>query len=211
MDSATVLQIIQKLLDERDQLLLERLDVRAKIEELNETDFAIERALADRRAAGRVFGQVIAVPADPDSFSSYDALEKEMMRLRSGKPWHPGKSKPTKEVLQYLSSSEGGDDQALPDAESGEVMPVQKANFRIRDRVLDFLEKAGAHGSKAAPIRAYLEQVHGQKTHEKTVGMTLYRLLKEGLVKRNGHVWFIASSEAKNPGAVTPGPDNSQD
>lgn len=77
----------------------------------------------------------------------------------------------------------------------------------IREIVLGRLQAAGDEGSKAAPIRDFLEREHGIKTHEKTVGMTLYRLLKAGLARRNGTTWFFdpTGSEKKNPGAPTPG------
>ena len=44
--------------------------------------------------------------------------------------------------------------------------------------------------------------------HEKTVGMTLYRLLQDKLVRREGHTWFLVPqpiAETKNPGGETPG------
>lgn len=66
---------------------------------------------------------------------------------------------------------------------------------------------AGADGSRAAVLRDYIEAKFGIVTHEKTVGMTLYRLLKEGLVRRDGHIWFFgaAKAETKNPGESPPG------
>ena len=56
--------------------------------------------------------------------------------------------------------------------------------------MLDQLRFAGPTGSKAAPIRAYAKEVHQRDFHVKAVGMTLYRLAKEGLARREGHVWF---------------------
>jgi hypothetical protein len=38
--------------------------------------------------------------------------------------------------------------------------------------------------------------------------MTLYRLLQGGLVRRQGHTWFLVpqnTAETKNPGGETPG------
>jgi hypothetical protein len=62
---------------------------------------------------------------------------------------------------------------------------------KLADIVLDCLLLVGERGSKAAPIQEYIESTYDTKIHEKTVGMTLYRLLKKGRVRRNGHTWFF--------------------
>ena len=67
----------------------------------------------------------------------------------------------------------------------------------------------GRKGSKAKPIQDYIEATYNTKIHDKTVGMTLYRLQKDDFVYRRGHTWFIAE-KAMNPGAVTPGPNQPQ-
>ncbi len=56
----------------------------------------------------------------------------------------------------------------------------------IRELVLDRLKIAGSGGSDAATIRSALPQ----GLHEKTVGMTLYRLSKSGMARREGRTWF---------------------
>ncbi len=80
----------------------------------------------------------------------------------------------------------------------------------VKKIALDRLKIAGEEGSKASEIRDYIQKTYGGEIHEKTVGMTLYRLLKEGKVRRDKHTWFIAP-EAMNPGVGTPGSDSSQD
>jgi hypothetical protein len=78
---------------------------------------------------------------------------------------------------------------------------------KVKDIVLDRLKAAGESGTKAAPIREYIVQTYGQEIHVKTVGMTLYRLLKEGVAHRKGIIWFFGPppAETKNPGGETPG------
>jgi len=81
---------------------------------------------------------------------------------------------------------------------------------RIKDIILDYLALAddvGMKGCKAADIRAFIEMKYATKIHEKTVGMTLYRLLKDEKVSRRGHLWFFVPQPAdtKNPGATAPG------
>jgi hypothetical protein len=98
------------------------------------------------------------------------------------------------------------------DADDGDLDADTIANFvasldvtpRVRDAVLDQLKQAGVVGRKASSIREYFERTYSRNLHSKTVGMTLYRLLKEGLVRREGRTWFIVD-ETMNPGAGTPG------
>jgi hypothetical protein len=77
----------------------------------------------------------------------------------------------------------------------------------IREIALMRLREAGNEGARAKTIREYVQSTYGVEIHEKTVGMTLYRLLKEGLVRREGHVWFFVphGAETKTPGVSAPG------
>lgn len=77
----------------------------------------------------------------------------------------------------------------------------------IKDVILDRLTSAGGAGAKATEIRNFIASTYAGEIHEKTVGMTLYRLLRDGRVRREGHTWFIVppKAEAMNPGAGTPG------
>lgn len=79
---------------------------------------------------------------------------------------------------------------------------------RIRDVVLDRLRIAGDAGAKAKELRDFIEQTYKTEIHEKTVGMTLYRLKKAELVRIDGRTWFLAKPEGagtRNPGGETPG------
>jgi hypothetical protein len=64
---------------------------------------------------------------------------------------------------------------------------------RVRDAVLERLRLAGDKGLKAADLRQYYENAFSAKLHEKTVGMTLYRLSKEQLVRRDGRTWYYVA------------------
>jgi len=90
--------------------------------------------------------------------------------------------------------------------------PAKPSMPSVISIIIDCLRAAGASGTKAAAIREYIQNTYGQDIHEKTVGMTLYRLSQKGRVRREGHTWFyvptIAESvvfETKNPGVGTPG------
>ncbi len=82
-----------------------------------------------------------------------------------------------------------------------------KPSARVQDLVLERLKDEFPLGSKAAPIRDFVENKLGRSIHSKTVGMTLYRLLNKRLVSRQGHTWFFVppSAETKNPAGDTAG------
>ena len=76
----------------------------------------------------------------------------------------------------------------------------------VRDRLKD----AGDAGIKAGQIKDYIERTYGRQLHEKTVGMTLYRLSQQTppLARRVGHTWFFvppSEAETRNPGVGAPG------
>lgn len=82
----------------------------------------------------------------------------------------------------------------------------------VREVVLGYLRHAFPEGAKASEIRKFVENVRKAPLHEKTIGMTLYRLSKDGIVERKGgRTWFYVPSqtEAENPGGATPGLINS--
>jgi hypothetical protein len=104
---------------------------------------------------------------------------------------------------------------SIPDGSSTGSITIQHdipLPKTLRQIVLERLSEAGSEGSKAAAIREFYERSFGKTIHEKTVGMTLYRLQGEGLVRREGHIWFSVPSKAEteNPGGETPGPINSE-
>ena len=73
------------------------------------------------------------------------------------------------------------------------TVPSLKPSFK--EAAIEFLQKVYPRGLKAAHIRALAQSHYGIGAHEKTTGMTLYRLKKEGLVRRNGLYWYFMASE----------------
>lgn len=96
---------------------------------------------------------------------------------------------------------------SLPDGDEKESRPSGMPS--IRDIVITKLEESGESGSKASAIREYIETTYAANIHVKTVGMTLYRLVKDGLARRDGRVWFSVPSSEKTeiPGAASSGAD----
>lgn len=101
--------------------------------------------------------------------------------------------------------------QPEPDTEANKSQHVVSGT--VREIVLQQLQDAGDKGAKASDLRKYIEGARGAPLHEKTVGMTLYRLAQDGFARREGRTWFFVSpnAEAKNPGGDTPGPINRND
>lgn len=85
--------------------------------------------------------------------------------------------------------------------------PAPKTQISVRKFVLNAAKMAHPQSVRASDLRHELEQA-GMETHEKTVGMTLYRLLKKGLVRRVKADWFYvpaADREGReNSGAGAP-------
>lgn len=106
--------------------------------------------------------------------------------------------------IQEPNIEEGRIEQSSPNAT---LFEASIAPPTVRDGALTMLRGRGDGGAKASEIRAFLESTYSMKLHEKTVGMTLYRLSQDGVVRRVGRTWFFVPQSAgtKNPGGETPG------
>ena len=100
---------------------------------------------------------------------------------------------------QQVEKSEPGPIPSIDDDDSDDQNPDGAS---VKELVVKYLASA-QNGARAADIRMFAEKSLNKTLHDKTVGMTLYRLQKEGLVRRDGHVWFPAEAkaEAGDPGA----------
>lgn len=81
------------------------------------------------------------------------------------------------------------------------------ADAPVREIVLERLKIAERRGAKASDIRSYIEMLRGKKLHDKTIGMTLYRLSMDGLARREGRIWYYVPppGEGVNSGGGMPG------
>ncbi len=220
MGNDPTLSVDEALKAKLDDVLSRKADIAKRRAALAEEDRSLDRDLADLRAALRVFGVNLAVPS-PERVEGGSGLWR-VVRNSGGEITGRvrvayGSAEPT-----ALSASGGERPLAVPEiaiAKSADVTAqleapsptklVPPVRPPIRDIVLDRLKAAGTKGDRATPIRKFIERVYGGNIHEKTVGMTLYRLAKDGLVRRHGRTWFLAEN-AGSPGADTPGPEASQ-
>lgn len=126
------------------------------------------------------------MPPEPTASAGGQPLQLRSMTVAADEP---------------AAGSQGGPEpEALPET----------ATPKISDAVLECLIIAGEKGAKVGEVKSYLSLMYGIETHEKTPGMTLYRLSqqKPPLARREGRTWFFVPPpvvESKNPGAGTPG------
>lgn len=198
-----------KLLADREELSRLRVQLVARMRENH-------RELADCRAAARLLGVDFEIPVDDqeDIERLYLSRIDRELELRSR-----DRSVRTHEVRAHevrvpsiTSENKFGSPTVIVQRDVPVVETVVAnggvSKLPVRELVLDLLRSAGVKGAKAAALREKVEALRGEPLHEKTVGMTLFRLSKDGLVRREGHIWFFVdqpSAETKNPGGSTPG------
>jgi ribonuclease D len=150
----------------------------------------IEVNLQDCKAAFRQLGH------DVDSQESWQGVQAEY-----AEDWKLALEEAAKLPPQTPNVPEPAPE-SISEMASAPEMP------RIADIVIERLKEAGDKGTRAAVIRTYIEAKYSRPIHEKTVGMTLFRLRKKGLVRRDKQTWFITAHDKaakKNPGVATPG------
>ena len=67
----------------------------------------------------------------------------------------------------------------------------------VREFVIDEAKKAFPNPVTAAELRLKLEAERGEKVHEKTIGMTNYRLSKDGVLRREKYNWFFVPEDSR--------------
>jgi hypothetical protein len=108
---------------------------------------------------------------------------------------------------QQPPDSTTADDEDIDEGEQTAFEGLEEPHSSVRDFTINSLKAAGSLGMKAAEIRAVYETSRDTKLHDKTIGMTLYRLSKDNLARREGRTWFFVppNAETKDPGGETPG------
>ena len=75
----------------------------------------------------------------------------------------------------------------------------------VRETVLEFLRERGEQGVRAAEITKRVRDAHGD-VHWKTPSMTLYRLARRGLARRDGRIWRYVQPAEAAPKSAAPAP-----
>jgi len=146
----------------------------AKIAAANATISGISSAL-------KIFG------FDMSAEKPWDAVREAVGSARYNEAIRIAKNEPPPP-----SSDEGQSDDGIDDFDDTVPTPSN-----IREMVIEQLAGAGADGLKAGALK---EHIAGRNVemHDKTVGMTLYRLSKDGIVRREGRTWFFVPEEQRN-------------
>jgi hypothetical protein len=188
------------LVTERATLLRQRLELLARLR-------TVDRELADCRAAARLFHLDIEFPPDDRDEELRLARIAHEERIRSAI-----EANETRILHARRAAVLNVQAPPIPVPTAERPEPPKPSRPTIREIALEQLKSAGEAGIKAAPLRDYIERTYGEIIHEKTVGMTLYRLSKEipPHVRRSGHTWFFipSSTEKKNPGGEAPGSES---
>ena len=175
----------------------------------DQADGLIKLAIAEQsliRDALRVFGfdpkannmweDVKAAIGSTMFFSSFKiaraAVEPEASTKEEEQDKRPADDDSTDGESESNSEDGGGETGEPPRTDDGQ--PEVSAN--IKEMVVERLKAAGAAGSHTALIREHIEKSGKGSMHGKTVGMTLYRLGKEGIARRDGRIWFYAGADA---------------
>lgn len=82
----------------------------------------------------------------------------------------------------------------MPGVSIKAVPPVRKP---FKERALELLAEAYPKPLKASEIQKKIEKEYRAKYHDKTAGMSLYRLSNDGAVRREGHFWFYIVPEQR--------------
>jgi len=151
----------------------------------------VDALLVDCVAAGRAFGVWVPLPDWSNVLKT--SLDEEMARvermLERG-PWESGLEQSEKDQDLLCEIFERLDQWGFRPAHSA---PIPS----LRHIVVERLQAAGEEGTTAADIRAHARGCVNVGFHQKTIGMTLNRLAKRGLVRREGRVWRWVSGGSK--------------
>jgi hypothetical protein len=230
MDDEVRKAAVGAIKEKAEALALERVHIRNEIADLDRRLRRNEVALLDCRSAGRLFDTEIELPEelatargvwvrrimnDPPpgatpSFpkfqtphhSSRPPLSQTMRTGPTGPQVSSTSSPPHLPPLPYAH-------EPTPQLSLGNASDQHYSigEPTVREIALEQLKRAGNSGARSANIRQVVENILKKSVHDKTVGMTLYRLSKEGKVRRDGQTWFLAP-DARNPGVDAPGSED---
>jgi hypothetical protein len=184
---------VAEIVNRRDQLVVMRARLFQLAAATADWTKEVEGLLIDCAAAGRVFGEPIALPdwnnvlATPGRQSARsldDELIREMERVTDTIFWNSPESGLDRTNNDWILLHE------LVSTLDKWVQSRPAPKRTLGHIVLERLEQAGPQGSKAAAIRDYAKNNLQRDFSVKAVGMTLNRLAKQGHARRAGRVWY---------------------
>jgi hypothetical protein len=174
---------LESIIKKRDRLLVVRERLFRLEAALAAHAEAIDQELEDCAAAGRFLGESVALP----NWKNVQKinLEEEMARVTGLIDW----ARPEPALDKY-NNDHGLLSDILNYIDRYEARRVQRASrLPLREFVLRRLDDAGEQGVKAGEIRDDAEKYYPNHFHPKSIGMTLYRLVRDGSAHRDGRIW----------------------
>lgn len=176
---------------------------------------ANERIAAANRIVSSAYGslELFGFTTDDENVNLWDLVREAIGEdYNRGIAIAQGSQMPP--LLKKMSDGQpltGAVQESLGIGDKLEVTIVRRP-VHIRAAILEYLRTLGADGAKVAQVKQHLADAYDLTVHEKTPGMTLYRLLKDGLVRREGRTWFaIPSIENKENEAPTAETESASD
>lgn len=207
MDEAVRQAAVGAIKAKAKALFEERTAIRDQMAALDNRLRRNEIAIFDCRGAARLFNADIELPEDLATARA--VWVRRVMTETPSRPQSPAPPAPPEPVgrpnYRPLLPPVATGHEPVKTFLGGLLDAVEPS---VREIALQQLKRAGEAGSKASAIRQVVESILKKKVHDKTVGMTLYRLSKDKLVRREGQTWFFVPSkeaETKNPGGSAPG------
>jgi hypothetical protein len=163
--------------------------------------------LGGLRSAGKVFGVDLEVPEHNARRAAENYFLNVARKHRLEQERMERAERPAGSGLLNLFGRQSAEGPPPVVHQSAALVIPPPPMPRIRDIVLAKLKEAGQNGLRAKMIRDFIQETFKRDIHEKTVGMTLYRLSQDNLAYRVGITWFFgpAPPDAKNPGVTAPG------
>lgn len=92
------------------------------------------------------------------------------------------------------------------DSETSKSSPPTTGEAPVfKELALEALRAVHPASMRAAQVQAEAERKAARKFHEKTAGMTLFRLSKDGLVRRSGWDWYYVPENERLPAEASTG------
>jgi hypothetical protein len=201
-DSAKKIAIAE-IVRARDELVLRRLHMYLVQYFANGEMLKAEKKLQQAKVAGAFFGIDLSYPklkeglplgsAENISVFNFEKL-KEDMDKSTKTDWLPTGFDSVESVNDFINEmySRSNIDRDPIDEIVNEEAGATK--LTVAEIAVGLLKGAGESGLKSSAIRDHIESAHKRSLHEKTVGMTLYRLAQDKVVSRLGHTWFFGPS-----------------
>lgn len=133
----------------------------------------------------------------PQGGNVWDAVKEALGPARYAEALEIGKRPEGQLRIEDKSTTQDGlaDSEDADPSEDDPSVISEASSPKIGDAILEYLRMVGKNGARVSELKHHLSSTYGLETHEKTPGMTLYRLSQQEppLVRREGRVWYAAS------------------